>query len=187
VGAASSRDQLHQVTESRLEAAPTTKLIFLFSAFGGCEVRRLMCQHCDYSDLLESSGLGYTPNRHRVLEVVGNNSGPLSAQQIFETLSRTDNINRVTVYRILDVLVDKGLVERIRGGGRSFVYGLAPNRNHPAHPHFYCKHCGNLECLNPHSLDVDLQAMQRTFPGVIENVEVRVDGVCKNCLKSDDR
>ena len=108
----------------------------------------------------------------------------MSAQQIFDTLSRSDNINRVTVYRILDLLVDKGLVERINGGGRSFVYGLAPNENHPAHPHLFCKNCGNLECLNPQSLNVDLQPMQRTFAGLIENVEVRVDGVCKNCLKS---
>jgi len=143
-----------------------------------------MCQHCDYSNFLEASGLGHTANRHRILEVIGNNSSPLSAQQIFETLNRTDNINRVTVYRILDLLVDKGLVDRINGGGRSFVYGLAPNENHPAHPHFFCKSCGNLECLNPQSLNVDLQPMQRTFAGLIENVEVRVDGVCKNCLKS---
>jgi len=143
-----------------------------------------MCQHCDYSNLLDASGLGHTANRHRVLEVIGNNSSPLSAQQIFETLNRTDNINRVTVYRILDLLVDKGLVDRINGGGRSFVYGLAPNENHPAHPHFFCKSCGNLECLNPQSLNVDLQHMQRTFAGLIENVEVRVDGVCKNCLKN---
>ena len=143
-----------------------------------------MCQHCDYSNLLEGCGLGHTPNRHRVLEVIGNNSSPLSAQQIYETLKRTDNINRVTVYRILDLLVDKGLVERINGGGRSFVYGLAPSEYHPAHPHFLCKSCGNLECLNPQSLNVDLQPMQRTFAGVIEHVEVRVDGVCKNCLKS---
>ena len=141
-----------------------------------------MCQHCDYSNLLDTSGLGHTANRHRVLEVIGNNSSPLSAQQIFETLNRTENINRVTVYRILDLLVDKGLVDRINGGGRSFVYGLAPNENHPAHPHFFCKSCGNLECLNPQSLNVDLQYMQRTFAGLIENVEVRVDGVCKNCL-----
>ena len=141
-----------------------------------------MCQHCNYSSFLESSGLGYTPNRHRVLEVIGNNSSPLSAQQIFDTLSRSDNINRVTVYRILDLLVEKGLVDRINGGGRSFVYGLAPNENHPAHPHFFCKSCGSLECLNPQSLNVDLEPMQRTFAGLIENIEVRVDGLCKNCL-----
>ena len=143
-----------------------------------------MCQDCDYSSFLQSSGLGHTPNRQRVLEVIGDSSRPLSAQQIFDTLSPTDNINRVTVYRILDLLLDKGLVSRISGGGRSFLYGPAPNENHPAHPHFYCKNCGNLECLNPRSLNVDLQPMQRTFTGLIENVEVRVDGVCKNCLKT---
>jgi len=143
-----------------------------------------MCHHCDYSGLLEESGLGYTTNRHRVLEVIGDNSRPLSAQQIFDTLNRTDNINRVTVYRILDLLLEKGLVDRISGGGRSFVYGLAPNANHPAHPHFYCKACGRLECLNPRSLSVDLHSMRRTFPGLIENVAVRVDGVCENCLKT---
>jgi Fur family ferric uptake transcriptional regulator len=142
-----------------------------------------MCHHCDYARLLDESGLGYTQNRHRIFEVVGNNSSPLSAQQIYDTLNRSDNINRVTVYRILDLLVDNGLVDRISGGGRSFLYGLAPNENHPAHSHFYCKSCGSLECLNPQSLSVDLQPMQRTFPGLIQNVEVRVDGVCKNCLR----
>ena len=141
-----------------------------------------MCHLCDYEKLLEESGLGCNPNRHRILEVIGNNSSPLSARQIYDTLSRSDNINRVTVYRILDLLVEKTLVDRISGGGRSFVYGLAPNENHPPHPHFYCKSCGNLECLNPQSLNVDLKLMQRTFPGVIQNVAVRVDGVCKNCL-----
>jgi Fur family ferric uptake transcriptional regulator len=146
-----------------------------------------MCQHCDYSKLLEESGLGYTAHRHRVLEVIGNSNGPLSAQQIYETLSRCDIINLVTVYRILDLLVEKGLVNRISGGRRSFVYGLAPNENHPSHPHFYCMTCGNMECLNPESLNVDLQPLQRTFPGRIEGIEVRVDGVCKNCLRTAKR
>ena len=143
-----------------------------------------MCQDCDYSSFLQASGLGHTPNRQGVLEVIGDSSRPLSAQQIFDTLNPNENINRVTVYRILDLLVDNGLVSRISGGGRSFVYGPAPNENHPAHPHFYCKSCGNLECLNPLSLNVDLHPMQRTFMGLIENVEVRVDGVCKNCLNT---
>ncbi|UCG04883.1 MAG: transcriptional repressor [Desulfobacterales bacterium] len=144
-----------------------------------------MCNQCDYTNLLEESGLDPTPKRFQVLEVIGNNNSPLSARQIFETLKRTHNINRVTVYRILDLLVAKGLVDRISGGGRSFVYGLAPNENHPAHPHFFCKSCGNLECLNPRSLYIDMQPMKQTFPGLIENVEVRIDGVCKNCLRID--
>ena len=146
-----------------------------------------MCHQCDYTKLLEESGLEPTPKRLQVLEVIGNNNSPLNAQQIFETLKRTHNINRVTVYRILDRLVEIGLVDRISGGGRSFVYGLAPNDNHPPHPHFFCKSCGNLECLNPQSLHVNMEPMQRTFPGSIENIEVRIDGVCKNCLRNEKK
>ena len=142
-----------------------------------------MCERCNYSELLEGSGLGPTHNRVRVLQVIGGNSSPLSAQDIYATLSRTADINRVTVYRILDLLVDKGMVERLSSGGRSLVYGLAPNENHPAHPHFHCRSCGVLQCLQPGSLTVDLESIQNSFAGEIQGVEVRVDGICKNCLK----
>jgi Fur family ferric uptake transcriptional regulator len=142
-----------------------------------------MCLKCNYQEMLASADLGATPNRLRVLEVVGNNSCPLSAGEIFKTLERTSSINRVTVYRILDRLVDQGMVERLSTGGRAAYYGLAPNDHHQPHPHFYCKSCGQMDCLNPESLNVETDAMQKTFPGRIDKVEVRVDGICKNCLK----
>jgi Fur family ferric uptake transcriptional regulator len=142
-----------------------------------------MCNRCDYRRLLTSGGLAPTRNRLRVLEVIGADSAPLSAQDLFATLNRTGGINRVTVYRILDLLASKGLVERLRGGGRSLVYGLAPNPNHPAHPHFHCRSCGGLQCLHPGSLKVDLRRIERSFAGEIQGVEIRIDGICRNCLK----
>lgn len=143
-----------------------------------------MCHRCDYEDLLNAVELEATDNRLRVLEVIGNNSCPLSAADIFQTLGSTGNINRVTVYRILDLLVDKGLVDRISTGGRAFYYGMAPNENHRPHPHFYCKRCGRMDCLTPDSLNVDSQGLWKTFPGRIDKVEVRVDGICINCLNA---
>jgi Fur family ferric uptake transcriptional regulator len=142
-----------------------------------------MCHQCDYLNLLKTCELGVTRNRLQVLEVIGDHNFPISAGELYKTLARNTSINRVTVYRILDLLVGRGLVQRLSGGGRSFVYGLAPNKYHPAHPHFYCKRCGHMECLNPQSLNVDTNPMRHTFPGLIENVEVRVDGVCKTCLQ----
>ena len=133
--------------------------------------------------MLASAELAATPNRLRVLEIVGNNSYPLSAGDIFKTLERSSSINRVTVYRILDRLVDQGVVERLSTGGRAAYYGLAPNEHHQPHPHFYCKSCGQMDCLNPESLNIETDAMRKTFPGRIDKVEVRVDGICKNCLK----
>jgi Fur family ferric uptake transcriptional regulator len=143
-----------------------------------------MCRQCNYPRLLERTGLNATSNRLKVLEVIGANSSPLSAGEIFTTLSRSTAINRVTVYRILDLLVEKGIVDRISGGGRAFFYGLAPNENHRSHPHFYCKYCGNMECLDPESLVLDTAPLHRTYPGRIEHVEIRVEGVCKTCCKN---
>jgi Fur family ferric uptake transcriptional regulator len=142
-----------------------------------------MCHRCNYEALLTAVKLEPTANRLRVLEVVGNNSFPLSAGDIFNTLERGGTINRVTVYRILDLLVEHGLVDRISTGGRAFYYGLAPNDYHRPHPHFYCKSCGQMDCLNPESLNVDTDPLWRSFPGQIDKVEVRVDGICKNCLR----
>ena len=133
--------------------------------------------------MLASADLEATANRRGVLEVVGNNRFPLSAADIYATLERSSTINRVTVYRILDLLVDHGVVERISTGGRAFYYGLAPNEHHRPHPHFYCTSCGQMDCLDPESLSVESEPLSKIFPGRIEKVEVRVDGVCKNCLK----
>jgi Fur family ferric uptake transcriptional regulator len=142
-----------------------------------------MCHRCDYYQLLVSAGLEASPNRLRVLEVVGGNGFPLSAGEIYKTIGRRHPINRVTVYRILDLLVQRGLMKRISTGGRAFCYHLAPNEHHPPHPHFYCKHCGHMTCLTPESLSVDMTPLEKIFPGRIDNGEIRVDGLCKNCLR----
>ena len=142
-----------------------------------------MCSQCDYKQLLESASLDPTDNRMQVLEIIGNNSFPLSASDIYDTLDRTRSINRVTVYRILDLLVDKSIVERISTGGRAAYYGLAPNEFHQFHPHFYCTSCGQMDCLNPEAMTIEMDNFAKTFPGRIDKLEMRLDGICKNCLR----
>ena len=142
-----------------------------------------MCQQCDYESLLKGVQLEPTDNRVRILEVIGNNRYPLSAAEIFQTLQRSTAINRVTVYRILDLLVARGLVDRISTGGRAAYFGLAPNEHHAPHPHFYCTRCGRMECLDPGSLSLAADPLWKTFPGRIDKVEVRVDGLCTHCMR----
>ena len=142
-----------------------------------------MCNQCNYSELLENARLEATRNRLRILAIIGGNRYPLSAADIITTLQRETEINRVTVYRIIDLLAANGLVERLSSGNRAFYYGMAPNAHHPAHPHFYCKSCGQMECLDARSLAVDASWLQENFAGRIDKLEIRVDGVCKNCLR----
>ena len=144
-----------------------------------------MCDRCDYGGLLHARDLECSLNRVRILEIIGDSPYPLSAQEVFALASRGQNINRVTVYRILDVLVEKRLLERMSAGDRSFRYGLAPNANHRRHAHFYCTGCGKMECLSPGSPVVDMAPLASTFPGTIERVEIRLDGICETCLEQE--
>jgi Fur family ferric uptake transcriptional regulator len=133
--------------------------------------------------MLTNAGLEASSNRIAVLEVIGSNPFPLSAADIFKIIERSGAINQVTVYRILDLLVEHHVAERISTGGRAFYYGLAPNEHHKPHPHFYCKSCGQMDCLSPDSLKVDAETFIKIFPGRVDKVEVRIDGICKNCEK----
>lgn len=144
-----------------------------------------MCELCNYPVLLAGSGLEATPNRLHVLEVIGDNDHPLSAAELYETVARRHPINRVTIYRILELLVERGLVEQISGTGRAALYGPAPNEHHRPHPHFYCIRCGRVDCLSADSLAVDADRLLRDFAGQVAKIEVRVEGVCVNCLRSD--
>ena len=141
-----------------------------------------MCDRCNYLEMLSAAGLSPTSHRISVLEVIGSNSSPLNAGDIYNILQRNNSINRVTVYRILDSLVENGLVDRI-SGGRAFFFGLAPNANHQRHPHFYCRRCGRMNCLNPRSISMDVKSFERIFAGKIDNIEIRIDGVCTTCLR----
>ena len=142
-----------------------------------------MCYQCNYENMRREANLDATDNRLRVMEVIGSNNYPLPAVDIYAILERSSRINRVTVYRILDLLVEHELVDRISSGGRSFYYGMAPNEHHEPHAHFYCKCCGRMDCLNPEILNIDADGLLKTFPGQIDKVEVRVDGVCRNCMR----
>ena len=141
-----------------------------------------MCGRCDYPRLFRSKGVAATPNRLMLMKIVGDGAAPMSPQEIHDALKGTRRVNRVTVYRILDLLVENGLLERLSSGDRAFRYGLAPNANHRPHPHFFCRRCGAMECLAADSLALDTRALERRYPGAIEKVEVRVDGICGNCV-----
>jgi len=93
-------------------------------------------------------------------------------------------MDRVTVYRILDLLVERKLVVRISSGDRSFRYGLASAADHSQHPHFYCSNCGYMGCLDQKVSRIDLEPILTSLPGLVSRVEVRLDGICNNCLNN---
>jgi Fur family ferric uptake transcriptional regulator len=132
--------------------------------------------------MLEGQGLDPTPLREAVLTSIGQESRPLTAAEILMTVQDKMSINKVTLYRILDLLVDRGLVKRLSAGDRAFRYGMGETRHHPDHPHFVCGECGIMECLEPDLLPMRLREMQAQDKRMIRNIELKFEGVCESCL-----
>lgn len=144
-----------------------------------------MCENCDYVKMLQNHNLDPTPLREAVFRSVGQESRPLAAVEIMAAVRRQMSINKVTLYRILDLLVEKGLVKRLSTGDRAFRYGMGENRHHPSHPHFFCTECGVMECLAPEFLPVDIKKCRSKGRWIIKDVDVRFEGICERCAKVD--
>ena len=145
---------------------------------------RSMCERCNYMEMLEGQGVDPTPLREAVLRAIGEKSRPLAAAEIKAAVRHEMSMNKVTLYRILDLLVDRGLVKRLLAGDRAFRYGMGETRHHPDHPHFVCSQCGVMECLGPDLLPGGINKCQTKGKRIIKYVDVRFEGICEKCLNA---
>ncbi|PCI24328.1 MAG: ferric uptake regulator family protein [SAR324 cluster bacterium] len=143
-----------------------------------------MCQSCNTSDLLQFAGIKPNLNRRLVLDLVTGSEMPLSSQEILElALSRKEQraINRVTMYRILDLLVEKGLLNRLSSPDRTDRYCMRESKNHPHHVHFFCEHCQKMLCLPSKSIVMEPVKVESPEFSRINSVQVLLGGVCRAC------
>jgi Fur family ferric uptake transcriptional regulator len=101
---------------------------------------------------------------------------PLSHAQI-ETRLGDMALDRVTVYRVLDWLVDSGLAHKNVDAGRVFRFSAASVGEHAAHVHFRCELCGGVYCL-----DASLPVAPELPPGFsLTRMDFDLRGTCVRC------
>lgn len=89
-------------------------------------------------------------------------------------------MNKTTIYRILDKLEHDGVVHSFLGvdGLKWYAKCQSCSSHHhfDTHPHFQCQDCGNLDCLN----------VNITIPSIpnrkIDFAQVLLVGRCDKCL-----
>lgn len=134
-----------------------------------------------HAEKLRLHGLKATRQRLAVLEELHRMGGTADAQDLIERLRENHSIHKTTVYRNLEALGKIGLVRSVFDGRRAVRYELACEHGPSVHPHFSCRCCGRLICLDPIDLSSvwDLITQQHRF--VAEGAEVRVVGLCDRC------
>jgi len=116
-----------------------------------------------------------------VLRLLDEAERALSHREIEDALGT--GFDRVTLYRVLDWLVESGLAHRVIDAGRVFRFSLASpaNATHTAHAHFRCEACGKVFCLD--EIPVPTPALPAGFSG--KAVEYCITGQCARCDQSE--
>lgn len=136
--------------------------------------------------MLKDHGLRVTDARLAVLKTLLDNHRPTSAQELIEALASQglSNADDVTVYRIVNVLVEEGIAKQVgtTDRGRRFeVHACEGCR--VDHPHLECRRCGKLECLEQGVLP---GAMIPTEVGgyLIDEAKLYLYGLCPTCRQA---
>lgn len=128
--------------------------------------------------MLKAAKLYRTKPRADILKILLKAGKPLTQNQIAQRL-RKKRLDKVTIYRTLETLLEVGLVHKAFMQKRAWHFELADNcTESQCHPHFTCTRCGATHCL----MDVSLPMAKSPHKGfVIKHQQVRLEGLCPKC------
>lgn len=136
----------------------------------------------DPDSRLRAVGLRTTRQRASVLSLLDEVDGHLTADELVGSLAdRGTALPRSTVFKVLDDLVEVGLVLRaeLGPGAARFESAAAAGPHH----HFVCRHCGAIEDV-PHELvPVDLTLLGAEHE--VHRVDLVLQGRCSRCRVPD--
>jgi len=129
---------------------------------------------------LRKAGISKTSQRLAVLNILFAATKPLSANAIRQSLKTKTSIDKVTVYRILSIFKERGIIREIASAGGVGYFEMITSENH-LHPHFSCRNCGTLTCMAPQPFIKmpDLILSKDNYS--IEHIEINVSGLCSYC------
>lgn len=119
--------------------------------------------------------------RHAVIELLGRQSCCLSAQEIFDRLrAGGSSVGLASVYRILELLAERRLVQRIDvGDGVTRFEPAQAGGEH--HHHLVCSDCGRVEAFSDDRLERALRAVEEQTGYTGAGHDVLLRGECGDC------
>ncbi|NLW49874.1 MAG: transcriptional repressor [Candidatus Brocadiaceae bacterium] len=135
-----------------------------------------------YAEDLRTNGLNVTRLRLAIMAALHEQAGTVTAGDLLERVRAGEHsVHRTTIYRNLDALEAAGLIRKVPDGERLERYELTCRHSPPAHPHFTCRCCGRVTCLDPVDLSAVWSRLTRDRRPTVERAEITLIGLCRRC------
>ncbi len=132
-----------------------------------------------WNEILHRKELSSTESRRNILSLFFTSNDALTHGDIEKEVGH--KYDRVTIYRTLQTFEEKGIVHAIPTADNSILYALckdcAEGHHHDDHVHFICTNCAKTICLD----DVVSPKVELPQGYVADNVQVVINGICKEC------
>jgi Fur family ferric uptake transcriptional regulator len=131
--------------------------------------------------VLSQAGLKRGGARERVIELLATEPCALSAVEIEDELRSLGRpTGRASIYRVLDLLVEHGLAERLEvGDGQARFERSHPDGEH--HHHLVCDRCGRLVAFDDPGLERAIGRLSDRLGVRIDSHDVLLRGACQRC------
>lgn len=132
-------------------------------------------------DDLAVAGLKRGGARDRIIELLADQECALSAAEIESLLkAQGRSTARASIYRVLELLVERGWVERVAvGEGQARFEPVEPSGDH--HHHLVCGQCGRLVAFDDPGLERAIDKLSERLGVTVESHEVLLRGACERC------
>ncbi len=135
----------------------------------------------NFKKLLKSNTLKYTKQRELILEIIYDNDGHFTPEDIYNLIkdSYPDvKLGIATVYRTLTLLEGANIVSSISFGaqGKKYEFGL---KDH--HDHLVCLECGSIEEFIDETIERQQEKIAQKFNFKMTNHIMKITGTCSAC------
>lgn len=138
-----------------------------------------------FTKLLRNHKLKVTQPRLGVLQIIAQKDSAISQPELERLLGKS--VDRVTLYRVLSVLEEKGILHKIFDLQGTATYALCSpacdeHKHEDQHVHFICSTCNSIFCLS----EISLPPVQVPTGYKLHHIGINAVGTCDKCTSKNE-
>ncbi|ATZ18568.1 Fur family transcriptional regulator [Williamsoniiplasma somnilux] len=138
-------------------------------------------QYEKIANFLRNEGFRLTEIRLSTIKVIIKLDHPTTMDIIAELQKEYKNINVMSVYNTIDLLLQKHIIFSNTFNGKQICYEIATNKS----MHLKCDNCGQVQEIKNHELDkiqiLNINEIAKNHSITADHFKIEVHGTCAKC------